>query len=182
MQVISFPASKDWSKDGAVTPVRDQGYCAVSWAFSATAYIEGMNYIKNNQLVQLSEQNLIDCTYGETWGNLGCQGGLAYYAFRYAQTNPLMEQQDYPYSGKDPNTGGTSCSYSRPSRSPFQIIGVNGNAMLLVDELKSLLAASPVVVAVQASNPIFYLYTGGIITDSVCGNEANHAVLAVGYG
>ena len=48
--------------------------------------------------------------------------------------------------------------------------------------MKSLLTQSPVVVAVQANNRIFYLYTGGVITDEICGNAINHAALVVGYG
>lgn len=46
-----------------------------------------------------------------------------------------------------------------------------------------MLVDSPIVAAVEATNPIFYLYVGGIITiDSMCGSNPNHAVLIVGYG
>ena len=83
MQEIQYPESFDWTTQGKITPVKDQGFCGVSWAFAATAYVESVNSIRNNNLEQFSEQNLIDCTYEGNWDNRGCQGGLAYNAFRY---------------------------------------------------------------------------------------------------
>jgi cathepsin L len=40
----------------------------------------------------------------------------------------------------------------------------------------------PVVVSVDALNPIFKNYRGGIIKDQLCSKQIGHAVLAVGYG
>lgn len=55
-------------------------------------------------------------------------------------------------------------------------------AMITMEQMKSLLVQSPIVVSVQASNRIFYLYTGGVITDDECGTDVDHEVLVVGYG
>lgn len=46
VQVVSYPATFDWRSRGAVTPVKDQKFCAVSWAFAAVGYYESMTYIK----------------------------------------------------------------------------------------------------------------------------------------
>jgi len=43
------------------------------------------------------------------------------------------------------------------------------------------IALGPVSVAIQANEPAFQYYTGGIIT-SGCGTNLDHGVLAVGYG
>merc|ERR1719237_211335 len=67
-------ASKDWTTDGAVTPVKNQGQCGSCWAFSTTGGIEGANFLTNNKLSSFSEQELVDCAGAE--GNQGCNGGL----------------------------------------------------------------------------------------------------------
>ncbi|KAG6751213.1 hypothetical protein POTOM_045732 [Populus tomentosa] len=59
MKVTSFkyenvtvvPATMDWRKKGAVTPIKDQGQCAT----------EGINQLTTGKLVSLSEQELVDC-------------------------------------------------------------------------------------------------------------------------
>ena len=60
----------DWVAAGAVTPVKNQGSCGGCWSFSATGAMEGMYYIAHNALYSLSEEDLIDCSTG----NSGCGG------------------------------------------------------------------------------------------------------------
>ena len=75
----SLPKSVDWVKDGAVTDVKNQGFCGACWAFSAVAAVEGARVVQAKKqgiqdvtLVSISEQQLLDCDFSDH----SCLGGL----------------------------------------------------------------------------------------------------------
>ncbi|KFM65846.1 hypothetical protein X975_23990, partial [Stegodyphus mimosarum] len=72
-QNCDLPPFVDWRIKGFVTPVKDQGDCGSCWAFSSTGALEAQNKAKNDVLISLSEQNLVDCSWKQ--GNSGCDGG-----------------------------------------------------------------------------------------------------------
>lgn len=54
--------------------------------------------MRTNEKVSLSEQNLLDCTAGESEG---CNGGFADNALRYVADNGGIDAEKYyPYKGK----------------------------------------------------------------------------------
>jgi cathepsin L len=170
----------DWTTQGAVTPVKDQGQCGSCWAFSTTGGLEGSWQIASGSLTSLSEQQFVDCDTAD--GNQGCNGGDMATAFKWSESTNVATESSYPYTGTD-----GSCKTSFTTGIPSG--GVTGykNVDQTTDALKSALNTGPVSVAIEADQIAFQLYSGGILSDTgglfgSCGTNLDHGVLAVGYG
>jgi len=167
------PASIDWRTKGAVTTVKDQGQCGSCWTFSSTGAMEGAWAIAKGQLIDLAEQELVDCA-GLKYGSMGCNGGQMEGAFKFIIENGQCAASSYPYTAKD----GTCHSCSAVAHAT-SCSDVKPNDQL---SLKAAVAKQPVAVAIEADTKYFQSYSGGVLTSSSCGTSLDHGVLAVGYG
>jgi len=167
------PESIDWRQQGVVTSVKDQGQCGSCWTFSATGAIESAWAIKTEQLIDLSEQELVDCA-GLRYGSNGCNGGQMNGAFRYIIENGQCADMDYPYSAKDGSC--QKCDSIVHASSCYDVIPKDQIS------LKIAVAKQPVAIAIEADTRYFQLYASGILTNPDCGTELDHGVLIVGYG
>jgi len=172
------PSSIDWRNKGAVTSVKDQGQCGSCWTFSATGAVEGAWAISTGKLVDLSEQELVDCATGVSYGSHGCNGGQMEGAFKFIIENGQCSLASYPYTSGVTKTGG-SCQKCSSVAHISSCSDVKPNDQI---SLKAAVAQQPVAVAIEADTRYFQSYSSGILTSSSCGTNLDHGVLAVGYG
>lgn len=171
---LNAPSSIDWRSKNAVTSVKDQGQCGSCWTFSATGAIEGAWAISKGQLVDFSEQELVDCATGISYGSHGCSGGQMQGAFKFVIEHGQCSLASYPYTAKD----GTCKSCSAVAHiSSCSDVKPNDQV-----SLKAAVSQQPVAVAISADTMIFQSYSSGVITSANCYTSLNHGVLAVGYG
>lgn len=174
---FQIPSSVDWRKEGYVSAVKDQGNCGSCWAFSAVAALEGQHFKMTGNILDLSEQNLIDCS--EKQGNHGCKGGTMDNAFNYVQFNGGIDQElAYPYTAKE-----GSCHFN-----PLEI-GAHCTDHVDIERYsekaltEALATVGPISVAIDASQPSFQLYKSGVYDEPKCSSYVlDHGVTAVGYG
>ncbi|KAF8404976.1 hypothetical protein HHK36_009871 [Tetracentron sinense] len=170
----SLPESVDWREKGAVAPVKDQGSCGSCWAFSTISAVEGINKIVTDDLISLSEQELVDCdrSYNE-----GCNGGLMDYAFEFIINNGGIDSEDdYPYLGVD-----ARCDQNRKNARVVTIDGYEDVPAYDEKALQKAVANQPVSVAIEGGGRAFQLYLSGVFTGR-CTTALDHGVTAVGYG
>ncbi|XP_076082007.1 digestive cysteine proteinase 1-like isoform X2 [Mytilus galloprovincialis] len=166
----------DWRQKGYVTPVKDQGQCGSCWSFSSTGALEGQHFRKTGQLVSLSEQNLVDCTF--KYGNGGCNGGFVFRAYQYVKDNNGIDtESSYPYEARN-----ASCRFKKSD------VGATVTGIKIIkkgdeEALKSAVASvGPISIAIDADRK-FHLYKNGVFDEPECNSTfTDHAVLIVGYG
>lgn len=170
--------SVDWRDIGIVNPIKDQSQCGSCWAFSVVQAQESQWAKVTGELLDLSEQNLVDCVIGCH----GCNGGDESVAYDYIinkQQGMWNLQCDYPYTAIEGTCTFSSekgiakiASYYRPTTTANE------------DELAAACERDGVAsIAIDASNWSFQLYTSGIYNELACNaHKLNHAVGLVGFG
>jgi len=154
----------DWTTQGVVTGIKNQGQCGSCWAFSATGALEALSKIGYGTLESFSEQQLVDCS--GSYGNQACNGGLMDNAFKYVKDHGIVHEDQYPYKAVK-----QTCSQNS---GPFKISGftdVNN-----CNTLATAITGRPISVAVDATN--WSPYKSGVFNN--CATRLNHGVLLVG--
>lgn len=165
------PANFDWRNYNKVTSVKDQGMCGACWAFAGLGALESQYAIKYDRLIDLAEQQLVDCDFVD----MGCDGGLIHTAYEQIMHIGGVEQEyDYPYKAVR-----LPCAV-KPHKFAVGVRNCYRYVLLSEERLEDLLRhVGPIAIAVDAVDLTDYY--GGVI--SFCENNGlNHAVLLVGYG
>ena len=177
--VNSIPAIVDWRNptsrlpNGAVTPVKQSGFCGGVSVFASTAALESAHAIATGKLVSLSEQQLIDCSSSL---HLGCNHVYAEQIFDYVINNHgVCNETAYPYTGSSGQCAAANCL---PVATISSYIFVQSNNETA---LQAAVALRPVVVDIANESDVFQNYVSGVLNDASCGQGPRQSMLVVGY-
>ncbi|KAE9547829.1 hypothetical protein FO519_008957 [Halicephalobus sp. NKZ332] len=169
-----WTVSVDLRKQGAISPVRDQKDCGGCWSFATASTMETSHFRKTGRLVDLAEQQLINCDTKDS----GCEGGWMGTAYTYAKTNGIPLEPSNPYHARDSScataTGTTVKVLNYTQLRPKDTFSM----MNVIDEGHSL------SIGLKSGTHDFMYYTSGILDDAYdCDDDTvDHAVVIVGYG
>jgi len=176
----ALPKNVDWREKGIVTPVKDQGRCGSCWTFASAEAIESILALANGQLVELSEQNILDCTPNphHCGGTGGCAGGTAELAYDNLKNIGVASEWSYSYN----SYWGSDFQCSKQAK-PYTMI--SGYVTLPMNQQQPLMFAvanvGPIAISVDAS--AWHFYDSGVFDDCNQTNpDIDHATLLVGYG
>jgi C1A family cysteine protease len=176
-------ASKwDWRSEGKVTPVKMQGGCGSCWAFTAAAVIESAYLMANNKTVDLSEQQILNCSKSGS-----CNGGWYEGVFSYVgmktpyvagKNSGVLENFD-PYKGKDLKCG----SYSPTTYQTMAWGYVGSTGKPSVKEVKQALCKYGALASTVYATSQFQAYRSGVFNEKVKlgPSDVNHAIVIVGW-
>jgi cathepsin L len=162
--------SWDWRRAGAVSPVKDQ-QCGNCWAYASAGALESSNLIRNHQLIDVSEQYIVDCAMANDNSDAGtCGGGWHQGVFEYMIAHGVAAEASLHDSGVD---HACDASISAPYRAvawgyvdtPAPAAGF-GDSIPTVDSIKQALCANgPLAGAVLATSN-FQAYSGNKFGDT----------------
>jgi len=164
----------DWTSQGVVTAIKNQGACGSCWAHSATEEIETAYAFAHKQLPPpLAVQQLVDC---DTTSD-GCGGGGIASAYTYVyDAGGIETDAEYPYTGENGpcNAGGQKFT----DITNYQLVGQGNEA----DMLNFLTSGGPLSICLNDNNLESYTGNNQILPGSTCDpNQVNHCVQLTGW-
>lgn len=173
---VPVPDHLDWRKvPGRVTGVKYYAECKADWAIATTGLLEGqLLKVLGRPAVQLSEQQLIDCSKS----NNGCAGGNvpdALYDIR--EMGGLFSLVNYEFIDNESacRLDSVEAEFCATSMGPLMLPARSEELM------KAVLASyGPIAVTLDATHLVSYM--SGVIKDHPCNKSPNLAALIVGYG
>jgi C1A family cysteine protease len=174
---LKYPASFDWRTHNIMTPVKNQGGCGSCWAFSAVGVFEALIRQRSGAVVDLAEQQLVNCV-----SDSDCSGGYASSAFAYMKNNGIVYENYYPYVATD-----GICNVSRASdfyltRYWTQYLETSGLTARINAVKAAITNYGPSVLWMMIYNDFWHSYSSGVyIYDGTSASVGGHLIAVVGW-
>lgn len=175
-----MPKTVDWRH--ITGKIRNEAQCGGCWALAAASALDAHIRKATGKHIDISEQGLIDCTYGSHGGNSCRKGGTRMDAFQYAVRHGVAEAKHYPFVSAHSGHQGT-CKLGHGVE---PIAGIRGWEQVEANNVLALMEAvawvGPIAVGIDASKH-WDFYQGGIL--DTCDHHhmvMDHDALLVGYG
>lgn len=175
-------AAFSWTAAKMVSPVKHQGTCGSCWAFTSAAVFEANYLIRNKKLIDVSEQQILDCAYDRRGRDAGsCNGGWYGHVFYWLTKQNAIDEGRAPYRGKD-----SVCRAGLPSKYKVSAWGyVRPDAGIpSKKQMKEALCKYGPLAACVKVTPAFQAYRSGIFDEHAQTSgprDINHAITIVGW-
>ncbi|XP_049825826.1 uncharacterized protein LOC109597230 [Aethina tumida] len=170
------PDEYDWRKHNAVTEMKSQFNSPYCWIFSAIAAVEGRYSIVNGELLNFSEQQIVDCEISNPFN----QSGFPENVYEHFKNNNIATTENYgPLSQVNKEQ---QCKLNNVTS---MNINMNGYYRIESDEetiKRAVYKLGPLSASMYVYNPHFKFYKSGVFKEDNCNQPANHAVTIIGYG
>lgn len=176
IESMDIPKSINWFDKGAVTGVSDQLNCKADWAFAAIGSLEGQYFLKYNQLLDFSVQNLLDCSSNDDYGNQGCIKGSPEQALEYVIKHGIQLGSSYIYEGHESVCRHRENYNVKAQVKDIEYIHPPNDEILLAKKLANY---GPITVSINGTH--LQSYMRGVIHVN-CNNNADLSLTLVGYG
>jgi len=166
---MKFRDAFDWRDYDGVTPPKDQGGCGSCWAFGAVGATEAHVRINEGVLLNLSEQQALDCNeYGSS-----CDGGFAGAAYAVHVYPGAVSEECMPYIAEESTCRQRTC----------EKIAIIDGTSYVSNNVASLKYAIQTYGPLSAGMHVyddFDSYTGGCYEHGGV-DYTNHVILMVGW-
>jgi cathepsin L len=164
--------SFDWRRLNKVTPVKAQ-ICGTCWDFTSMGAYEGSYAIRNNQLVDTSEEYILECAHAGS-----CAGGWWMPVFDFMISNGTSTEAAVPFTGAE---GTCPTGVPFPYRATaWGFVKPDGGIPTVAAMKQALCDHGPLAVAVEATSA-FAGYTGSVFNEHDTTHGINHGVTLIGW-
>ena len=166
----TYRSSFDWRDYDGVTPADDQLDCGSCWAFAACGATEAHIRINEGVILDLSEQQSIDCNFAGS----DCDGGWSGETYKLHMDPGGVTEECYPYRAEN----GTSCRQNQCEK-----VAIIDGYTYVSSSVASIKYAVETYGPVSTGMTVYddlYGYSSGCY-EPTGSPEGGHAVLIVGW-